>query len=494
MASVQPDSLSEFDKLFKQNFPDILEHIFFSLDLDSFKSCREVCRTWRELFSSARYCRKADKLVKEMKMNKRKLLEAAKEGDVNEVQRLLSIGVHPNGDGSTTPLCAAAMEGKIEVIELLLDGGAKPDKSDDSECTPICWAARGHHMDVVTLLLKRGANPNRGKIPAFRYASHERPISYSVSLIAYLVSHPGIAGSYDHCFEMAQKLLNAGADPNITYVGGIHPLSEAIKYSRMDVLMLLVNRGADPNVKDRNGEPLLNIIVQNKVYAVSDMRGKTNMLDNLKQLLDAGANPNMTNEVVAEAKTALWWAVNKEYKGAVRLLLSRGGDPNKGSDRGDTLLNTVLHWQPADAQYFAGLMLDCGADPDKTDHLGMTPLIIAVGRLNSTVEKLLDKGADPNKAALSGITPLFKAAKCGLTDVVELLLKRGANPNQDACSGNTPLHCAARLGKEDVVKVLLDSGALSAAKNSCGVTPLEAAQKAGHSCVVQMLIEKGATP
>ena len=87
-----------------------------------------------------------------------------------------------------------------------------------------------------------------------------------------------------NCFQMVQKLLNAGADPNITYLGGITALGEAVRYSSMDVVMLLINRGADPNTRDRNGETLLNLILQkDKVF---ELKGKRNMLDNLKQLLD----------------------------------------------------------------------------------------------------------------------------------------------------------------------------------------------------------------
>ena len=94
----------EFDRLFNKSVPNILEKVFFSLDLDSFTACREVCKTWKELFSTARFCKKA----KEMELEMKKLLVAAGEGNTEEVKRLLMRGVHPNGDDVTTPLCVGA--------------------------------------------------------------------------------------------------------------------------------------------------------------------------------------------------------------------------------------------------------------------------------------------------------------------------------------------------------------------------------------------------
>ena len=75
MATSQPGAC-EFDRLFNKSVPNILEKVFFSLDLDSFTACREVCVTWKELFSTARFCKKA----KEMELEMKKLLVAAGEG------------------------------------------------------------------------------------------------------------------------------------------------------------------------------------------------------------------------------------------------------------------------------------------------------------------------------------------------------------------------------------------------------------------------------
>ena len=480
MTASRPASC-EFDSLFAKNVPHILEGIFFSLDLDSYKTCREVSKTWRELFSTARFCKKAKELALEMKRSKKKLLDAAEEGNADEVKRLLLIGVHPNGDDYTTPLCVAAKMDKKGVVEMLLDRGAEPDMADKDGCTPICWAAREDHMDMVTLLFNRGANPNKGKIPEAKLAYEQPKYMSLLTWIVGRVDHPlsvRLSVWNNQIIDFVKKLLNDGADPNLRYGSGKAALHGAVRFKNMGLVKLLLNRGADPNIKDEYGEPLLNSLIKKEEVMKHN-------IDIVKQLLDAGADINMTDK---EGKTALWFAVYKEYKDTVKLLLNLGGDPNKGTIRGDTLLNTVLHWEPSHGNYVAGLMLDNGADPNKADCWGTTPLIVAVGRMNEVVKKLLDKGADPNKAVLYGITPLYKAAKCGHTDLVQLLLDRGADPNQAIRNGNTPLHCAAKFGHEDCVKLLLERGAEPHKGNTSGETPLHAAEREGHKGVVQLIL------
>ena len=63
------DGTCGFDTLFTSvNMPHILEKIFFSLDYDSLKACRQVNGAWRQLLSSDKYQR----MYQEMSMKKRK--------------------------------------------------------------------------------------------------------------------------------------------------------------------------------------------------------------------------------------------------------------------------------------------------------------------------------------------------------------------------------------------------------------------------------------
>ena len=90
----------------------------------------------------------------------RALFEAAADGNISDINRLLDAGANVNcalpGDGS--PLIAAAREGHQAAVKLLLDRGADPNMAVQGDGNPLIMAAREGHVDIVTLLLDRGAN------------------------------------------------------------------------------------------------------------------------------------------------------------------------------------------------------------------------------------------------------------------------------------------------------------------------------------------------
>lgn len=69
------------------------------------------------------------------------------------------IDVNQKGRFGNTPLDAAAVGGKLEEVEALLDGGADPNIQCEHGCTPLYDAVGQGHSEVVRMLLSRGANP-----------------------------------------------------------------------------------------------------------------------------------------------------------------------------------------------------------------------------------------------------------------------------------------------------------------------------------------------
>ena len=66
-----------FGAVLPRKFPHILEQIFLYLDYESFKTCFEVCKTWKELMVSDRVQRKAkDTFYVEIEEDKKKLVRA----------------------------------------------------------------------------------------------------------------------------------------------------------------------------------------------------------------------------------------------------------------------------------------------------------------------------------------------------------------------------------------------------------------------------------
>ena len=97
------------------------------------------------------------------------------------------------------------------------------------------------------------------------------------------------------------------------------------------------------------------------------------------------------------------------------------------------------------------------------DEDGVTPLINAAWYGHTDVVKvLIDGGAEPDKADRYGETPLHKAAEngsLGRTDVVQFLINSGANLDKANNNGKTPLHRAAEKDNLEVVHLLIEKGA-----------------------------------
>ena len=88
------------------------------------------------------------------------------------------------------------------------------------------------------------------------------------------------------------------------------------------------------------------------------------------------------------------------------------------------------------------------------------------GGFDAVVRALIEAGADVNKADDIGWTPLFMAAQNGHEAVVRALIEKGADVNKAADDGSTPLSLSMKpinniaQGKHAViVQILRDSGA-----------------------------------
>ena len=90
---------------------------------------------------------------------------AIERGDVAAVKVELNKGTDPNNlppaqDEPIAPLCAAAGDGNLEIVALLLDRGANIDIGDSWDYTPLEAAATNNRIQVMELLLARGASVN----------------------------------------------------------------------------------------------------------------------------------------------------------------------------------------------------------------------------------------------------------------------------------------------------------------------------------------------
>ena len=185
-----------FDILFTKSVPHILEKIFLSLDYESLKECCEVSKAWNKLFMSESFKRKAKSVFcKEIAEDQITVFWAVANSNADEIKRLLSGGFvdvnywydgysymdsfkifkymdsygYPN---SQRLLSKAAINGRQDVVKILLEEGADYEKANIWEETPLYFAAWLQHLDVAKVLMDAGANPNRadryGCTPQFK--------------------------------------------------------------------------------------------------------------------------------------------------------------------------------------------------------------------------------------------------------------------------------------------------------------------------------------
>ena len=91
------------------------------------------------------------------------------------------------------------------------------------------------------------------------------------------------------------------------------------------------------------------------------------------------------------------------------------------------------------------------------------------------VQYLLEQGADMEKSDMYGNTPLLHAANLGHLEITRYLLEQGADRDKVADDGFTPLHAAVGNGQLETAKLLMIYGADLNAKNNSGELPIDIA-------------------
>ena len=200
--------------------------------------------------------------------------------------------------------------------------------------------------------------------------------------------------------------------------------------------------------------------------------------------VDVNMTTNTTNG------TALHTATSLPNVPIMLFLMEQGADKDKTDNYGTSPIyiaarnGTVLAVQ---------CLVEQGADKDNADNKGTTPLWAASEQNHLTVVKyLVQNGADKNKADNEGCSPLFIATRYGHPGVVQYLLDEGVDVNQGTYNGTTSLYVAAQNGHWRLVTCLLEHGADKNQSMHDGTSPFIIAAAEGHLPAIRHLLESGA--
>lgn len=165
--------------------------------------------------------------------------------------------------GGITPLIGAASQRHSAVVAALLAHGADVTAADSHGNTALICSVQSADIPTISTLLGHGADPNA--------RNHEGRTPLHIAT---------------HAPEV-QLLLNAGADVHARDNSGQTPLHrQAVEWHKSECTPLLLGAGADLEARDASGETAL--------HKVAGMKEPCQGL--WQPLLDAGADPNATNE------------------------------------------------------------------------------------------------------------------------------------------------------------------------------------------------------
>ncbi len=365
------------------------------------------------------------------------------------------------GEGITAMHAAVAC-GRLDILQLLLQRGARTEQIMKPGITPLAAAAMKNDTNAIAMLLKHGAQLNhhtQGGVSALKLACARG----NLDAVQVLLAHGADTIPADADGHTALTLVQEQAGENL------EPL-----------MLMLLEHGANPNIiVGEEGTPPLVTAILSRDLPVARM------------LLRFGAQPNFTRK---SGGSALMIAAGYGYAELVNELLERGatvsledGDGNNALDHaafGAQFVHalyciateeefSISPQEAVDTLATCKLLLEHGADVHHTDSWGCTPLMLAARAAHpGNIKLFLEHGADVNAKDKEGHTPLIAAL---LPPTEKLRLSVTADSEEEfrmlerLCSPlfeNLP-------HTEQAVRLLLEAGADPSVKDATGRSALD---------------------
>ncbi|MCX7512691.1 ankyrin repeat domain-containing protein [Frateuria hangzhouensis] len=418
------------------------------------------------------------------------------------IDDLLKAGASPAGAGLLAQALGTlgeSAQGAALPLKLL-DAGADPFGVDARERTPLHLAASHRHGALLDALLARGCNPDprdsAGRTPLFAAIEHG---DGALELVRALIAHGadaeaadangetplGLAlehGAVQHWLDWGdwsrprraltaadlpaasragaltavERLLELGFAVDTRDAQGATALLHACGAGHREIAARLLKAGADASLAADTGVTPLAAAVGARRDAL------------VAVLLEHGV---AVDQPLPGEATALMVAAALGYPEIAEHLLAAGADIHAVDMRGRNALHAAAqfgfeHNDSLRARRLFDALLKHGADVDRADKEGKTPLLLLLGaqfkpdtacdatHLAALLPVLLDAGAQLEHADQRGVTALHACAMHALLPAARVLLARGADRQAADAFGRTPADVARHLGLVDIAHEL----------------------------------------
>ncbi len=255
-----------------------------------------------------------------------------------------------------------ATYGRLSQVRTLISNGADVNAIGSCNRTALSLAIQGGYIPVVQALLNAGADPNLSDETEYGLAANS-PLMVAASNFFL-----------DNRCEMVRFLLKRGANIDQQDAEGRTALMRTLDHSDMDVMETLIKAGADLNIQDYGGSTALMLAAYRELskpasrlkQAGASEQGlkEVELIKTVKQGDLAGVNTLLQDKLDLDLRvdrtTALCQAADEGHYEIARQLISAGADVNKREAEG--LFNPLLYAAYAGHLEVVQVLLEAGAD------------------------------------------------------------------------------------------------------------------------------------
>ena len=357
----------------------------------------------------------------------------------------------------------AVRRGDVSQVEELLKGEGKSlvNQSHAYGISPLKIAWKNGHLKVIELLLEKGAKADKSDLEAYMELTHELIVKVVSKL---LKNNPEVEGWHDAMLKACEMGYPELVEVFLQYEKwDMSPRDCKFQYGQHSCYEKALQHAAC------SGEvKVLKLLLNSKQSAEVTPKVMTSLVYDACE----SDSPEMVRFLLTHEKLSGTDAVNHIF-------------PNRGYAEESALMKATRKGHNRVVKQ----LLECGAKIDLQNYTGKSALMVAVReRQSKTAEILIDKGAKVDLEDSSKLTALSEAVSIGFLEGVKLLLEN--NASIEIWAPYTPLlHQAVKLKNTHMVKLLLEQGAPVNSRDRSRQTAL---MKASDLELIKLLLDNGA--